>query len=137
MHRLIYKSESIVGIDQSTIKDIIQRSRELNGKEEITGALLATKTHFLQVLEGEFDKVNETFIRIAKDPRHEKVQLISFAPVNTRLFEGWAMKVFGLFGLNLELENRLKEKYGEEEGGIKFPTEEWASLSLMHDIRLV
>jgi hypothetical protein len=37
----------------------------------------------------------------------------------------------------LELEKSLKEKYGEEDGGIRFPTEEWSSLSLMHDIKLM
>ena len=47
------------------------------------------------------------------------------------------MKGFGLFDLNLELEERLKEEYGEEDGGIKFPIEEWSSLSLMHDIKLM
>ena len=27
--------------------------------------------------------------------------------------------------------------YGEEEGGVRFPTEEWSALSLMHDIKLM
>ncbi len=81
--------------------------------------------------------VNHTFLNIVTDPRHEKIQLISFGPVNKRLFEGWVMKGLGLFDLNLELEKRLKEKYGEEDGGIRFPIEEWSSLSLMHDIKLM
>ena len=137
MYRLIYKSKSLIEIDQQTVKDIIEHSQETNKKNKISGALLATRTHYLQVIEGDFEAVNHTFLNIVTDPRHEKIQLISFGPVNKRLFEGWVMKGLGLFDLNLELEKRLKEKYGEEDRGIKFPIEEWSSLSLMHDIKLM
>lgn len=137
MFRLIYKSKSLVEIDQETVKDIIQQSQEMNKKDKISGALLATRAHFFQVLEGDFEAVNRTFFRIVTDPRHEKIQLIWFGPMHKRLFEGWVMKGFGLFDLNLELEKHLIDKYGEEDGGIKFPIEEWSSLSLMHDIKLV
>jgi hypothetical protein len=47
------------------------------------------------------------------------------------------MQGFGLFDLDLELEQRLKVKYGEESGGICFPVEEWSSLSLMSDIKAI
>ena len=137
MYRLIYKSKSLIEIDQETVKDIIEHSQDMNEKDGISGALLATRSHFLQVLEGNFDAVNHTFFRIVADPRHENIQLIEFGPINKRLFEGWVMKGFGLFDLNLELEKRLKDKYGEELGGIRFPLEGWASLSLMHDIKLM
>jgi len=137
MHRLIYKSKSVVEIDQETVKDILGQSRELNQARSVTGALLATRTHFLQVLEGEFDTVNYTFFKIAQDPRHEKIELVSFAPVEKRLFDGWVMRGFGIFDLNLVLEERLKEKYGVEDGGVRFPIEEWAALSLMHDIKVM
>ncbi len=137
MYRLIYKSQSVAEVDQETVKDIIERSWKTNEKNNITGALLATRTHFLQVLEGEFAEVNETFFRIVSDPRHQYIQLISFAPAARRLFEGWTMQGFGLFDLDLALERRLKVKYGEEAGGICFPVEEWSSLSLMSDIRAI
>ena len=137
MYRLIYKSKALVEVDQETVKDIIQDSQEMNKKNKISGALLATRTHYLQVLEGDFEAVNHVFFRIVSDPRHEEIQLICFVPMNKRLFEGWIMKGFGLFDLNLELEKLLKDKYGEEDGGIKFPIEEWSSLSLMHDIKLM
>jgi hypothetical protein len=137
MYRLIYKSQSVSEVDQETVKDIIERSWKTNEKSNITGALLATRTHFLQVLEGDFAEINDTFFRIVADPRHQYIQLISFAPAARRLFEGWTMQGFGLFDLDLELEQRLKVKYGEESGGICFPVEEWSSLSLMSDIKAI
>lgn len=137
MYRLIYKSRSIVKLDQETVKDILHRSQDMNEKHQVSGALIATKTHFLQALEGSYDDVNKTFFRIVHDPRHEEIELVSFVPVSRRLFDGWTMKGFGIFDLNLELEDRLKKKYGDEEGGVKLPCEEWSALSLMHDIRII
>lgn len=138
MFRLIYKSRSIlVEIDMETIDDIVQRSKDLNRQFQISGALVATRTHFLQVLEGAYEDVNRTFFRITSDPRHEDIELVSFGPVENRLFEGWEMKGFGVFDLNPDLEISLKKKFGSEEGGVKLPTEEWAALSLMHDIELI
>lgn len=137
MYRLIYKSQSVAEVEQETVKDIIEHSWITNEKHSITGALLATRTHFLQALEGDFAEINETFFRIVSDPRHEYVQLISFAPAARRLFEGWTMQGFGLFDLDLELEQRLKVKYGEESGGICFPLEEWSALALMADMKAI
>lgn len=137
MFRLIYKSRSVVEIDQETVKDILEHSAEMNEKCGITGALLATRTHFLQVLEGEYKDVNNRFFNIVSDPRHENIELVHFGAIEKRLFEGWVMKGFGIFDLNTELEKHLKIKYGEEDGGVMFPTEEWAALSLMHDIRVM
>lgn len=137
MYRLIYKSKSVVEVDEETVKDILRQSKELNKERGVTGALLATKTHFLQALEGDFKAVNYTFAKIFRDPRHEEIDLISFGPCDRRLFKGWVMKGFGLFNLNLDLEKRLEEKYGEEDGGLKFPVAEWAALSLMHDIKII
>lgn len=137
MHRLIYKSRSTGEIDKESIRDILYTSQEMNRKSVITGALLATKSHFLQILEGDFGLVNETFFRIVHDPRHDKVELISFGPVDKRLFDKWTMKAFGIFNLNKEIEKSLKEKYGEEEGGVYFPLEESLALSLVYDVSMM
>jgi hypothetical protein len=138
MYRLIYKSRSIlVEVDMETINDIVERSKDLNRRNQISGALLATRTHFLQVIEGEFGPVNQTFFRIATDSRHDNLELVSYGQVEKRLFDGWVMKGFGIFDLNSDLEAVLKKKFGVEEGGVRLPIEEWAALSLMHDIHLI
>ncbi len=79
MFRLIYKSRCRGSIDRETVRTILHESSELNKAAGITGALLATDTHFLQVLEGDFQKLNETFMKIAGDTRHETIQIISFS----------------------------------------------------------
>ena len=109
----------------------------MNRRVGVTGALLATDTHFLQVLEGDFKELNETFLRIARDHRHDKIELIYFGAASRQLFKGWHMRGFGIFDLNRELEQELKKKYGEEDGGVRFPVEDWSALAMIHDVRML
>ena len=136
MYRLIYKSRANQTIDWKFVKALIGKSELKNQQVGITGVLLATQSHFLQVIEGDFDEINSLFLRIARDPRHEDVQLISFGCVESRLFGGWAMHAIGVFDFNQELVDDLIEQYGEEEGSVKFPVEDWKVLALISDLRV-
>ena len=136
MFRLIYKSRSRQSIDWEFIHELIGTSEEKNEEAGITGVLLATRTHFLQVLEGDFDDINRLFMRIVRDERHEQVQLISFGCVESRLFGGWSMHAIGIFDFKDGLVADLVERYGEEEGSVRFPVEEWKVLALISDLRV-
>ena len=135
MYRLIYKSRGTSPINWDTVDSIMLKSLQNNLKDSIGGILLCTKSHFLQVLEGEFDKVNEAFMRIAHDPRHSNVKLISFHEVEKRLFHQWKLRVISIADIDDPAHASLMKKYGSEEGGVQFPVEEWMALSLIHDIR--
>ena len=137
MYRLIYKSRSTVELNWDVVKDILHASEEHNEANSITGILLATNTHYLQVLEGKFEDVNVAFMNIVQDPRHDDIKLISFNVVDARLFAGWGMKGIGVFDFNKQIERLLMEKYGEEDGGIHFPLEEWMALAMIHDIKMM
>ncbi|MDP1519711.1 BLUF domain-containing protein [Porticoccus litoralis] len=137
MYRIIYKSRSVAPLNWTLVQDIIMSSEPRNEQSGITGVLLASETHFLQALEGKFEDVNALFRRIFRDDRHEELTLISFSVIDARLFRGWGMLGIGTFNLNQEIESELVEKYGEEDGGIRFPLEEWAALSLINDIKLM
>lgn len=138
MYRLIYKSRSTDAIDWDFVSQIISSSEESNKEHSISGILLASQTHFLQVIEGTYESVNHAFRRIFKDTRHENLSLISFNVIDARLFRGWGMKGIGIFDFNLELETRLKDKYGvEDDGFLHFPVEEWQVLALFQDIEMM
>ena len=137
MYRLIYKSRSKSKIGWGVVKKIITTSEEYNTGFDITGVLLATESHFLQVIEGGFDEVNRLFMRIARDPRHDELQLISFGCVDGRLFGGWAMHGIGIFDFNAELIKDLVDQYGEEEGSVRFPVQDWKVLGLINDLRVI
>ena len=137
MYRLIYKSRSTVALNWDVVKDILHTSEAHNEAHGISGILLATNTHYLQVLEGKFEDVNTAFMNIVRDTRHHDIKLISFSVVDARLFAGWGMKGIGAFDFNKQIERQLMEKYGEEEGGIHFPLEEWMALAMIHDIKMM
>ena len=136
MYRLIYKSRANQRIDWEFVSELVARSEDSNEDAGITGVLLATETHFLQVLEGGFDDVNELFVRIVRDPRHDNIQLIAFDCVDSRLFGGWAMHGIGVFNFNQKLVSDLIDHYGEEEGSVRFPVEDWKVLALISDLRM-
>ena len=136
MYRLIYKSRANQRIGWELVRKLVNRSEESNQDAGITGVLLATDTHFLQVLEGGFDEVNELIMRIVRDARHDKVLLIAFDCVESRLFGGWAMHGVGIFDFNRDLIDDLIRQYGEEEGSVRFPVEDWKVLALISDLRM-
>lgn len=138
MYRLCYKSKSTSEINWDTVRDILHTSEANNSTAGITGLLMATSSHYLQVLEGPFESINKTFMRIVKDSRHHEINLIGFTVVDARLFEGWGMKGLGIFELNKDIEENLINKYGKEtDGSLHFPLEEWMVLSLIQDINLM
>jgi hypothetical protein len=137
MYRLIYKSRSVAPLDWATVESILHHSHANNERNGISGFLMATGSHFMQVLEGTFEDVNSTYTRIARDPRHDQVVLLSYEVIDGRLFGDWGMKGIGVFGANEDLSRKLIEKYGEEDGGVRFPREAWLALSLINDIRAI
>ena len=122
LNSIIYKSRCAGVIDLEMIDSILKSSTKHNAANNITGVLIATKTHFLQVLEGEFGILNETFERISADSRHDTIQLIDFSEIMDRRFGEWAMHGVAIFDLNQELANELRNKFGEENGGVRIPT---------------
>lgn len=137
MYRLIYKSSSAVEVNWDMVRDILRKSTEHNVEAGITGVLLATEHHFMQVIEGSYEKVNETFMRIVKDQRHKDILIVSFGVIDARIFHGWGMKGIGVFDINRDIEADLMRKYGEEDGGLRFPLEEWMTLALIQDVQLI
>ncbi len=135
MYRLIYKSRSCTKVDWTFVKSILDGSAARNKRDAITGVLVATDSHFLQAIEGNFERLNALFLRVARDTRHKQIQIISFNCVERRLFGSWDMHGVGLFQFEKSLSEQLIAKYGEEEGGVRFPTEEWRALSLIDDVR--
>jgi hypothetical protein len=134
---MIYKSRSITPLDWKLVRRITDVSENYNARHNVTGALLASRTHFLQVLEGSLEDINAVYRRIARDDLHADLSIITFGAVDRRLFEGWAMRGIGAFDLNKTEEAELMDKYGQVDEGIYFPEEEWLALSMINDIKMM
>ena len=124
LNLLIYKSRCKGLANWDLVESILASSMRNNPANDITGVLVVTETHFLQVLEGPFEPLNATFERISRDKRHDKVQLISFTEIEQRKFADWAMRGIGLFDLNHKLAVRLCKTFGEDSGNVRFRSTE-------------
>ena len=89
---LVYLSRVARAVRFDDALAIAERSAVENGKQGLTGMLLYTPSHFIQVLEGEEAMVRARFERICKDPRHSHVRILSERFVSERRFSAWSMK---------------------------------------------
>ena len=99
IYNLVYMSESRMGpptpATLQAVDDILATARQRNASVDVTGALLFTEGRFVQVLEGERDKVREVFDRIGGDARHTDVEILSAQYSDRRRFKEWTMAFVG------------------------------------------
>ncbi len=89
--RLIYTSAA-AGADQPRDHvEILRQSRANNGLNGISGFLWTDGTGYLQVLEGGPEVVAATLGRIAGDPRHQDMRIVSDRVEPDRAFADWTM----------------------------------------------
>jgi hypothetical protein len=70
---------------------ILNVSRRNNRRDSLTGYLVSDGTWFLQILEGDHEKVMAALVRIRFDQRHSDVRVISTREIRTRSFPHWSM----------------------------------------------
>ncbi|QTD56374.1 BLUF domain-containing protein [Parasphingorhabdus cellanae] len=91
MYRMIYISTPQAEIGPADVDDILDASRKNNTYNNITGLLIQDKSRFLQYLEGDQQKVEETFARISCDRRHIAVIPLKSGYIGRRQFPNWSM----------------------------------------------
>ncbi len=91
IYSLCYVSTKRKNLTPSEVRSIIDYSNKKNSFDNITGILIEYKNNFIQYLEGDAIRIYELFEKIKSDPRHEKVSLLQYSPIEERLFEGWSM----------------------------------------------
>ncbi|MEQ8547697.1 MAG: BLUF domain-containing protein [Cyclobacteriaceae bacterium] len=91
LYRLVYTSARTKQCTEQDIEEILLTARKNNAKLGITGMLIHTSTRFLQILEGEHDKVMRLYNTIEKDPRHIASRMRFCEKVDQRYFSEWNM----------------------------------------------
>jgi hypothetical protein len=108
--RLMYASRAAPAVDQEELVAILRKSKAHNPALGITGVLCFSQGIFLQVLEGGRGAVNRLYNRIAADPRHGDVELLSYAEIGERRFAGWSMGQVDMARLNPALLLKYSER---------------------------
>lgn len=91
LFELIYHSQAKPHITEDDHADILSVARSFNQENDITGCLLYHKGQFLQLLEGDFEKLNHLYGKIRKDKRHENVITLHMKEIDERIFDDWSM----------------------------------------------
>jgi hypothetical protein len=94
--RMLYASRIAEGQATEVVDAILQQSRTNNPKLGITGVLCYDGNVFMQALEGGRNVVNALYNRIANDPRHRDVVILSYEEIHERCFAGWTMGLVSL-----------------------------------------
>jgi len=98
--QVFYVSRATAAFDTAQVQSILQASRRQNSRLDVTGCLLFSGHCFAQVLEGRQAVVSALTRRIAADPRHVGVRVLSETKRDEREDADWAMGY--LYDLNLE-----------------------------------
>ena len=92
LERLVYCSRACVDTASlQAISELLGVSQRNNIRDGLTGALAINEGWFLQVVEGSTQALDNLLRRLAADPRHADVEVLSRRPVTGRLFPDWSM----------------------------------------------
>jgi hypothetical protein len=112
MSQLIYYSEKR-DLGHGGVDAILETARKENQSRSLTGLLMFNRNFFLQCLEGSREAVTTMFCKIATDPRHGNVTLISVHQIDAREFPDWTMGY--VVSTSEEMKSALREFLPTEE----------------------
>jgi len=98
--RLMYASRAVEPVKPETLNAILKKSTFNNPSVGVTGVLCFSGDIYLQVLEGGRMQVSALYNRIAQDPRHRDVVLLSYDEIDERSFASWSMGQVNMNRLN-------------------------------------
>ena len=94
MFQLTYYSKAIPNISAKDISNILEVAIKNNKEHNLTGCLVFIDNTFIQILEGEKEKIETLYSNLLLDPRHTNVNLISKGESEKRFFSEWGMAYY-------------------------------------------
>ena len=91
LHRLLYVSTADPDMRNDVLEHLLETAERRNAALNITGLLVFTGTHFMQLLEGPKDAVEAVFDMICQDRRHNAIARLIAEPVEERSCPNWSM----------------------------------------------
>ncbi len=88
---IIYVSDINPDFTAQDLNTLHQQAHLNNLKNDVTGLLLVTDKHFMQLIEGTASAIKSLFTKLGADERHHNVRLISERPLANRQFPDWHM----------------------------------------------
>jgi hypothetical protein len=125
MFQLAYVSTQTQPLNARELLGLLEEARVANNERGLTGILLHKERSFFQVLEGPEDEVKRVFNSIAKDKRHDQIEVLVQSELSEREYPDWRMGFVDLDGID----PRLLEGYTDFMAHTEEPREFLAQLS--------
>lgn len=90
---LLYVSRRLA--TPADIRDIVETSRVRNARIQVTGALVASRGRFAQILEGPRAALDALMDSIRRDRRHTEVEVVMHTDIERRRFPEWTLAYSG------------------------------------------
>ncbi len=114
---LIYISKSALSLGSDDLDRIHHSAINLNVLDGITGLLVYNGAHFLQIVEGMPDAIDDLIIRLRRDPRHSELTIVEEGLILKRNFPDWSMELIrvsaGRFDARTDTQARLPQDMAE------------------------
>ena len=91
MRQLIYVSRATQPMERQDLWEILRASRRNNGTIGVTGILLYDAMRFLQVIEGDADRIDLLLDTLGRDTRHADLEVLLDRSLDAREFGDWSM----------------------------------------------
>jgi hypothetical protein len=107
---LTYTSLARLDLDSGDLEAIHAKARELNALDGISGLLIFNGTHFLQIVEGSPEAVDELVERLRLDRRHSAFEVRDEREVERRAFPGWSMELVRVSTNDMEAKEAVSSR---------------------------
>ena len=91
LYSLLYVSQASRPMSASELRTLLEKARESNRAQGITGFLLYFNESFMQIIEGQRARVRALLEQIRRDPRHHGLRIVFEGGIQQRAFVGWSM----------------------------------------------
>ncbi|WP_205480497.1 BLUF domain-containing protein [Sphingomonas arenae] len=105
---LTYTSLASLDLTSEDVENILRSAREQNAIEGITGLLVFNGTHFMQVVEGSTQAIDDLVERLRRDRRHSGVEIRDQREIQERFFPDWTMELVRVKSRYREAQQRLR-----------------------------
>jgi hypothetical protein len=110
---LTYTSLARLDLAAEDLEAIHRSAREINALEGISGLLIFNGTHFLQVIEGAPQAIDELVERLRRDPRHSALEIRDEREIAERSFPDWSMEMVLVSASYFEARKSVAERLPE------------------------
>lgn len=91
MHHIMYISKATIAVQEEELKEMLVQWRRNNERDNITGILLFSGDHYVQLIEGSAENLKKLFFKINHDYHHTNIIKLADGVITQRLFTDWSM----------------------------------------------